>query len=51
MDQFTDKAIAAIIRNSNIFYRIEKEIDELDSKTIMDLYSDGKTCEISELNV
>ena len=51
MDQFTDKAIAAIIRNSNIFYRVEKETDELDSKTIMNLYSDGKTCEISELNV
>lgn len=51
MDQLTDKAIAAIIRNSNIFYQIEKEIDELDSKTIMDLYSDGRICEISELNV
>ena len=50
MDQLTDKAIAAIIRNSNIFCRIEKEIDELDSKTIMDLYSDGRVCEISELN-
>ena len=49
MDQLTDKAIAAIIRNSNTW--IEKEIDELDSKTIMDLYSDGKICEISELNV
>lgn len=51
MDQLTDKAIAAIIRNSNIFCQIEKEIDELDSKTIMDLYSDGRICEISELNV
>lgn len=49
MDQLTDKAIAAIIRNSNTW--IEKEIDELDSKTIMDLYSDGRICEISELNV
>lgn len=51
MDQLTDKAIAAIIRNSNIFCQIEKEIDELDSKTIMNLYSDGRICEISELNV
>lgn len=51
MDQLTDKAIAAIIRNSNIFYQIKKEIDELDSKTIMDLYSDGRICENSELNV
>ena len=49
MDQLTDKAIAASVENSNIW--IEKEIDELDSKTIMDLYSDGKICEISELNV
>lgn len=52
MDQLTDKAIAAIIRNSNTFWTAEKEkIDELDSKVIMDLYSDGKICEISELNV
>ena len=52
MDQLTDKAIAAIIRrNSNIFYRIGKEIYKLDSKTIMNLYSDGRICEISELNV
>lgn len=51
IDQLTDKAIAAIIKNSNIFCQIEKEIDELDSKTIMDLYSDGRICEISELNV
>ena len=26
-------------------------IDESDSKVIMDLYSDGKTCKIYELNV
>lgn len=51
MDQLTDKAIAAIIRNSNTFYQMEKGIDELDSKTIMDLYSDDRICEISELNV
>lgn len=50
MDQLTDKAIAAIIRNSNIYWT-EKEIDKLNSKTIMDLYSDGKTCKIHELNV
>lgn len=47
MDQLTDKAIAAIIRNSNIYWT-EKEIDKLNSKTIMDLYSDGKICKISE---
>lgn len=52
IDQITDKAIAAIIRNSNTFWTAEKEkIDESDSKIIMDLYSDGKICEISELNV
>lgn len=51
MDQLTDKVIAAIVENSNIFYQIEKEIDESDSKTIMDLYSDGRICEISELNI
>lgn len=51
-DQFTDKAIAAIIRNSNTFWTAEKEkIDESDSKVIMDLYSDGKICKIFELNV
>lgn len=50
MDQLTDKAIAAIIRNSNIYWT-EKEIDKLNSKNIMDLYSDGKTCKIHELNV
>lgn len=51
-DQLTDKAIAAIIRNSNTFWTAEKEkIDESDSKVIMDLYSDGKICKIFELNV
>ena len=52
IDQLTDKAIAAIIRNSNTFWTAEKEkIDESDSKVIMDLYSDGKICKIFELNV
>lgn len=51
-DQLTDKAIAAIIRNSNTFWTAEKEkIDESDSKVIMDLYSDGKICKFFELNV
>lgn len=51
-DQLTDKAIAAIIRNSNTFWTAEKEkIDESDSKVIMDLYSDGRICKIFELNV
>lgn len=49
-DQLTDKAITAIVRNSNTFYRTKEEIDKLDSKVIMDLYSDGKICKISELN-
>lgn len=51
-DQLTDKAISAIIRNSNTFLTAEEaKIDKSDSKVIMDLYSDGKTCKIYELNV
>ena len=49
MDQLTDKAIAAIVENSNICWAV-KEINKLSPKAIMDLYSDGKICEISELN-
>lgn len=50
-DQLTDKAIAAIIGNSNIFWTVEEEkINKSDPKVIMDLYSDGRTCEIYELN-
>lgn len=49
MDQLTDEAIAAIIENSNIYWAV-KEINKLSPKAIMDLYSDGKICEISELN-
>lgn len=48
MDQLTDKAIAAIIRNSNIYWSEEK-INKLNSKSIMDLYSDGKICGILEI--
>lgn len=48
MDQLTDKAIAAIIRNSNIYWSEEK-INKLNSKTIMDLYSDGRICGILEI--
>ena len=46
IDQLTDKAIAAIIRNSNTFWA---EKDKVNSKTLMDLYSDGKTCGILEM--
>lgn len=49
MDQFTDKAIAAIIRNSNTFWA--EKTDKLNSKDIMDLYSDGKFCELFNLNI
>lgn len=50
MDQLTDKAITAIIENSSTCW-VVKEINKLNPEAIMDLYSDGKICKISELNI